>query len=96
MATNGKKDVSKHDFEKLANDMKKGGWGQGEVSKHFSPPKTPDRESEDTIVIYGAKRAGNHYLQNYFHKIGFAVHVFLYLQDDKKQILLGQVNMNIL
>ena len=70
MAKNGKSDVSKHDFEKLANDMKKGGWEQGEVSKHFSPPKTPERESEDTIVIYGAKRAGNHYLQNYFHNIG--------------------------
>ena len=70
MATNGKSDVSKHDFQKLADDMKKTGWEQGEVSKHFSPPKQPERESEDTIVIYGAKRAGNHYLQNYFHNIG--------------------------
>ena len=64
MATNGKSDVSKHDFEKLANSKK---------SKDRSPfpaPKIIERESEDTIVIYGAKRAGNHYLMSYFHSLG--------------------------
>ena len=95
MAKNGKSDVSKHDFEKLANKMKKTEWEQGEVSKDFKPPKVPERESEDTIVIYGAKRAGNHYLQNYFHNIGEkcefrheASHAKKLFQQKGKQLLI--------
>ena len=64
MAKNGKSDVSKHDFEKLANSTK------SKDRTPFPAGKVPERESEDTIVIYGAKRAGNHYLQSYFHSIG--------------------------
>ena len=90
MAKNGKSDVSKHDFEKLANSKKI------KDRTPFPAPKTPERESEDTIVIYGAKRAGNHYLMSYFHSIGekceFRHEVFhakkLFQQKGKQLIIL--------
>ena len=44
--------------------------GKSKDRSPFPAPKVPERESEDTIVIYGAKRAGNHYLMSYFHSLG--------------------------
>jgi hypothetical protein len=62
----------------------------------FPPGKVPERESEDTIVIYGAKRAGNHHLMGYFHSLGEkcefrheAAHAKkLFLQKGKQLIIL--------
>ena len=44
--------------------------GKSKDKTPFPAGKVPERESEDTIVIYGAKRAGNHYLMSYFHSLG--------------------------
>ena len=44
--------------------------GKSKDKTPFPAGKVPERESEDTIVIYGAKRAGNHHLMGYFHSLG--------------------------
>ena len=70
--------------------------GKSKDRSPFPAPKVPERESEDTIVIYGAKRAGNHHLMGYFHSLGEkcefrheAAHAKkLFLQKGKQLIIL--------
>ena len=70
--------------------------GKSKDKSPFPAGKVPERESEDTIVIYGAKRAGNHHLVGYFQSLGEkcefrheAAHAKkLFLQKGKQLIIL--------